>query len=92
MFKKLAAPAVLVLALLLTSACAASDVKQAKFESALKKETKFTDAEASCVTKATYAKLDKKQIQKLYTASDVTDLSKATQDAWTAILKSCVTK
>ena len=90
MFKKLAAPAVIVLALLIgTSACAASEVKASKFQSALKKEAKFSDKEAACVTTKVFKQLDQKQIQKIYTAADVKDVATKTYDAWLAILRSC---
>jgi hypothetical protein len=93
LLKKLVPGVALVIALTIgASACATSNVSQAKFESELQKKVKLTKAQADCIGKQVYKSMAQKDINKLYTAATEKDLPPGIESQFTAIVTNCYTK
>lgn len=75
-------------ALLGVSGCG-GDVSKEKFTSELVKKASLTEAQATCVTDKLYAELNQDEINNLYGADKITDVSAKERDSLTKAVTGC---
>lgn len=84
------AGALLALGLVVATGCGNDDIESSKFESELIKSTPgLSKAEASCITDKVYDTFDQDEINKLYSAENVKDLSKSVTGRFDALTAEC---